>query len=155
MTSRHSPDQGPWAQLGPVRWSVEETCRCGSCHSRTGFGTDAAAEARAPPSVLQESAPGWSRVGGGGCADSAPRPRPSSGLARAVGSRGKSRPWECPPIKKNLQAYKITFVWNVGVLKSSSVCFSPLVWLSSAEAAGGIQKKCEQRPSGIPKLQRN
>ena len=57
-------------------------------------------------------------------------------------------------MKKNLQAYKITFVWNVGVLKSSSVCFSPVAWISSAEAAG-VMQKCEQRPSGIPKLQGN
>ena len=90
----------------------------------------------------------------GGVPDSALRPRTSSLLARAVGSRGKSRPWECPLMKKNLQAYKIPCVWNVGVLKSSSVCFSPLVWISSAEAASGIQK-CEQRLSGIPRLQGN
>ena len=57
-------------------------------------------------------------------------------------------------MKKNLQAYKIIFVWNVGVLKSSSMCFSPLVWISSAEAAG-VTQKCEQRLSGIPKLQGN
>ena len=57
-------------------------------------------------------------------------------------------------MKKNLQAYQITFVWNVGVLKSSSVCFSPLVGISSAEAAG-VMQKCEQRPSGIPELQGN
>ena len=68
--------------------------------------------------------------------DSARRPRTSSLLARAVGSRGKSWPWESPLLKKKLRAYEITCVWNVGVLKSSSVCFSPLVWMSSAEAAG-------------------
>ena len=70
------------------------------------------------------------------------------------GAGGKSWPWECPLMKKNLQAYKVTFVWNVGVLKSSSVCCSPLVWISSAEAAGMMQK-CEQRPFGVPKLQGN
>ena len=86
--------------------------------------------------------------------DSALWPHMSSLLARAVGSRRKSWPWECPLMKKNLQAYKVTFVWNVGVLKSSSVCCSPLVWISSAEAAGMMQK-CEQRPFGVPKLQGN
>ena len=118
-----------------------------------GFlSADPADEPRALSSVLQESAPEWSQRG---VPDSARWPRTSSLLARVVGSRGNSWPWEYPLMKKNLRDYKITFVWNVGVLKSSSVCFSPLVWISSAEAAGVIQKKCEQRPTGIPRLQGN
>ena len=62
--------------------------------------------------------------------DSARRPCTSSQPARAVGSSGKSWPWECPLMKKNLQAYKITCVWNVGVLKAVLCAFPP--WCGSA-----------------------
>ena len=148
------PTQSRPRSVGPAR-----SCAAGQWNRPAGVAlvtlglrTDPADAPRAPPSVLQESAPEWSQ---GGVPNSA-RPHTATYIlpARALGSRGKSWPWECPLMKKNLQAYKITFVWNVGVLKSSSVCFSPVAWISSAEAAG-VMQKCEQRPSGIPKLQGN
>ena len=115
-----------------------------------GLRTHPADAPRAPPAVLQESAPEGSQ---GSVPDSARR------AATHVQSAGKDsgEPGKVMALRMSSDEKEpagLTLAWNAGVLKSSSVCCSPLVCLSSAEAAG-VTQKCERRPSGIPELQGN